>query len=89
MPTPPDFISKFLSNFVSSGIKGAVGDHLEENGTPCGIKGCQLFAVMLNCSECGRPLCANHVYFKPDIKRMKPVTICPSCIFDNHRELFE
>ncbi len=86
---PPEFFTKLLAGFVSSGIQGAVSNHLEENGTPCGIKGCELFSVAIKCGECGRPLCVSHLYFKPDIRNMRPKPICPSCIFDNHEELFK
>ncbi len=83
-------LSKIFAHFFTSGIKGAVGSHLKETTAPCGIKDCENHSVGLYCNDCSKPLCQNHIYFKPEITmNLVPKCVCPGCIADLHPEIFD
>ena len=65
----------------------AASDTINEIKVECDIPRCNGYSVGFIC-KCGRSICNEHLYFKIN-SNMKPETICPSCITDNHPELFE
>jgi hypothetical protein len=61
---------------------------LTESGHGCGIVDCEFNSMGFSCNSCGRRLCNYHLYWKIGVKQ-KPAPICPSCMADNHPELFD
>jgi hypothetical protein len=66
----------------------AISSQLAESGMHCEMANCEEFSLGTRC-RCGRMLCPDHLYFKISTRTYRPEATCPSCIMDDHPELFE
>ena len=73
---------------AKAAAREVVNDQLEESGIPCEMPECDSFSFGFRC-KCGRLVCNSHLYFGLVAPMFKPEPICPSCIVDDHPELFE
>jgi hypothetical protein len=78
---------KIIAKMAIAGIQEAAEN--EGKSVKCeASEDCANLGLGLRCS-CGKILCASHLYFQMNTKTMKPQAICPSCVVDNHPEIFD
>ncbi len=92
---------KLVKELGKTAITSILQDHnISAETYKCGIPECDNSSFGLQCSQCKRHLCGNHVYFKLEINKLTAAVtsgkvkaavkcLCPSCIADNHSEIFE
>jgi len=79
-----------LKNIIASTVANVVMDQTKNISNvlpPCDIRDCEYSSTGVQCVDCGRIACNNHMYFK-----MQGVSIVPKCIYcviDENPDMFE
>lgn len=78
-----------MSGYVVHEVLMKLKEYGHNAGHGCDVEGCDKFTVGFICINCKRKLCNNHLYFSINVSTSPTNPICPSCIVNQHPELFE